>query len=121
MCPTHEDGEEENPGHPAAGHEDDLQNVLGLLVLPDGGGGLGGEVETPDDDDDDDGDDDDCEVEPPDVGGPLAAVDELVAADSLVGGDGEVGAGVEVDEIEHVEHLEVGVEVAGAGGSTDCL
>ena len=53
------------------------------------------------------------EVEPPDVGRALAAVDELIAADSLVGGDGEVGAGVEVDEIEHVEHLGVGVGVAG--------
>ena len=72
LSPTHEDREEEDAGHPAAGHENDLRDVLGLLVLPDGGGGLGGEVETPDDHDDgDDGDDDDddvhdCEVEPPD-------------------------------------------------------
>ena len=32
---TDEDGEEEDPGHPTAGHEEDLGDVLRLLVLPD--------------------------------------------------------------------------------------
>ena len=31
---TNEDGEEEDAGHPATGHEEDLGDVLRLLVLP---------------------------------------------------------------------------------------
>ena len=44
---TNKNGEEEDAGHPAAGHEEDLRDVLRLLVLPNWCRCLCSKVETP--------------------------------------------------------------------------
>ena len=47
MSVTNKDGEEEDAGHPAAGHEEDLRDVLRLFVLSNRRCRLCSKVETP--------------------------------------------------------------------------
>ena len=47
MLNTNKDGEEEDAGHPAAGHEEDFRDVLRLFVLPNRRCRLCSKVETP--------------------------------------------------------------------------
>ena len=73
---AHEDGEEEHAHHPAANHEDNLRRVLRLVILPDGGGCLGGEVKATE------------------VSVSNSVIDKTIAAYSFIVRDGKVGAGI---------------------------